>query len=110
MIEKVILDHIKASLDVPVFMEEPESPPKRYILIEKVGGGEKNGLFTATLTLKSYAESLYQAAALNERVKDSARRLNTLDDIGKVTLNSDYSHPDMETKRHRYQAVIDVYF
>ena len=38
MIEKIVLDHLKIVLDVDVFMQRHENPPKEYVRIEQTGG------------------------------------------------------------------------
>lgn len=109
MIEKTILDHLKTELSVPVHLEKPDPAPTKYVLFEKTGSGRSNGLINSTFAFQSYAGSLYEAAALNERVKDAVDSLITLDDISAVKLNSDYNFTDTVTKKYRYQAVYDIY-
>lgn len=108
MIEKIILAYLNKVLDVPVYMECPAQKPDRYVLIEKTGGSEKHHIQTATLALQSYAESLYQAAVLNELLKSAMRDSITLSQISKAALNSDYNYTDTDKKEYRYQAVYDL--
>lgn len=110
MIEKIILDYLSERLTEPVLMEEPEAKPETYVLIEKTGSGETNHIGSATIAVQSYAPSLYEAAALNERVKTAMKSAITMDEIVKVTLNSDYNYTNTASKRYRYQAVFDVIF
>ena len=63
MIEKIILDYLGEHLDVPVWLEEPESPPKSYVLIERTGSQDTDCIETVTFALQSYGESLYEARA-----------------------------------------------
>lgn len=109
MIEKVILDYLKAELAVPVLMEKPDlSLYPRFVLFEKTGSGRSNRLPSSTFAFQSYAESMYQAAVLNDAVKTAVDNLVTLDEIGSVRLNSDYNYTDTNTKKYRYQAVYDI--
>lgn len=110
MIEKIILDYLTDELTEPVYMEEPEAKPVTFVLIEKTGGGKTNHISSATIAVQSYAPSLYEAAALNERVKAAMENAITMDEIVKVTLNSDYNYTNTASKRYRYQAVFDVIF
>lgn len=110
MIEKIILDYLNEELTVPVYMEVPHRPPSVYIVIEKTGGGKSDQLYTAMITLKSYAPTLYQAATLNELVKavmDTAA--DNLDEVSRSQLNSDYNYTNTQTKSYRYQAVYDIW-
>ncbi|NCC60989.1 MAG: hypothetical protein EOM12_08595 [Verrucomicrobiae bacterium] len=108
MIEKTILDFLRTHLTEPVHLEKPTTAPSRYVVFEKTGGRGSNGLLSSTFAFQSYAESLYEAAALNKRVKDAVDNLITLDTIGSVKLNSDYNFTDTITKKYRYQAVYDI--
>lgn len=108
MIELIILNHLKTKLSVPVYLEEPETKPDRYVLFEKTGSGRSNHLGSSTFAFKSYAESLYEAAALNEQTKAAVDSLIELKEIASVRLNSDYNFTDTATKRYRYQAVYDI--
>ena len=108
MIEKIVLDYLNGVLSVPAYLEKPEKPPIRYVLIEKTGSSRENFINTATLALQSYAESLFLASSLNEEVKEAMDNIIVLNDIGKSELNSDYNFTDTTKKKYRYQAIYDL--
>ena len=108
MIEKIILDYLNQELSVPAYMERPESPPEKYVVVEKTGSGKTNQIYAATVAIQSYAPSLYEAAVLNETVKDTMESAVTLSKISRVSLNSDYNYTDTAMKVYRYQAVFDI--
>jgi len=108
MIELTIREHLARILPVPVYLERPSTAPLRYVLLEKTGSGKRNHLPSSVFAFQSYAETLYQAAVLNELVKGAVEQLETLPEIGSVRLNSDYNFTDTTTKQHRYQAVFDI--
>lgn len=108
MIEIVIKEFLDGHLSVPSFLERSEKPPEKYVLFEKTSGGSNNYLPSATFAFQSYAPSLYEAAALNEKLKAAVESMITLDSISKIKLNSDYNFTDTETKEYRYQAVFDI--
>lgn len=108
MIEAVLYEYLKDALYVPVYMEMPKTPPTRFVLLEKTAGGLVNHISSAVLAIQSHAESMYQAAALNETVKAAMLEAVILDDIASVRLNSDYNYTDGTTKDYRYQAVFDI--
>ena len=110
MIEETILDYLNDKLDVPVETERPINEPISYVLIEKTGSGKKNHINNATIALKSYADSLYKAAVLNEKVKEAMEDIINECDISKSELNSDYPFTDVTSKRYRYQAVFDLVY
>lgn len=113
MIEKVICDYLNNcfadnALGISAFMERPANSPASYVLIEKTGGEEENYIKKSTLAIQSIKPSLYEAAVLNESVKDFMRAAISLDSITKVEINSDYNFTDGTTKTYRYQAVFDI--
>ncbi|WP_394271628.1 hypothetical protein [Anaerococcus nagyae] len=110
MIEVIIKNYLDETMDVPVYLEEPRDKPKSYVLFEKTSGGKDDQIRKATIALQSYAESMYEAASLNEKVKEAMDKSIYFIDIGKAKLNSDYNFTDTTTKRYRYQAVYDIAF
>ena len=69
-----------------------------------------NFIDTATVTIQSYAESMFEAAMLNERVKLAMNEITMLSSVSKASLNSDYNFTDTAKKEYRYQAVYDITF
>jgi hypothetical protein len=51
---------------------------------------------------------MFEAATLNEQVKQAVFDSVSLDEITAVSLNSDYNYTDTATKRYRYQAVFVI--
>ena len=107
MIEKIILDYLKAEMDVPVFADQYATETPR-IVIEKTGSSRTNQLDAATFAVQSYADSLYGAAMLNEEVKQVMTDAVNLDAVASVNLNSDYNFTDTTAKSYRYQAVFEI--
>ena len=108
MIEIVIKQFLDKNLTAPIYFEKPANPPKRYVLFEKTSGGEKDHISSSTFAFQSYAESMYEAAKLNEELKRAVKNLIIENDISHIKLNSDYNFTDTTTKEHRYQAVFDI--
>lgn len=108
MIEGIVLEYLKNKLKVPVYMEVPEKPEKRYVIIEKTGASKKDHICSATLAIQSVAESLYEAALLNEQMKEQMESITDETEVSKCELNNDYNYTDTTTKKYRYQAVYDL--
>lgn len=108
MIELVILNYLNEHLSVPSFLEHQKSEPKRFVIFEKTSSSKANYLPSSTFAFQSYTESMYEAAKLNEEVKQVVEEMIELDEISGINLNSDYNYTDIETKRYRYQAVFDI--
>lgn len=108
MIEKIILDYLLEALNVDVYLEKPDNPPERYVLIEKTSNSKENHIYTATFAVQSYAESLFFAAELNGVVINAMDNLVKLKEIGSSKYNTDYNYTDTSKKIYRYQAIYDV--
>ena len=110
MIEKTVLDYMDRELDPPVYMEVPEGEtlPDKYVLLEKTGSRSGDHIRSATFAVQSYAESMEEAAKLNEEVKAAMDGLISLNEVTRSQLNSDYNFTDQQKKIYRYQAVYDV--
>lgn len=105
MIELTVLNYLNDALTVPVKMEVPKNPPKKFVVLEKTGSSRENYLNAATFAVQSYAGSLAEAAALNEEVKAAIDNMIELDAISACRLNSDYNFTDTATERYRYQCI-----
>lgn len=108
MIEIVINQFLNTHLTVPAFLETQEDMPERYVLLEKTSGSKRNHLSSSTFAFQSYAESLYEAAKLNEELKEVVENMIILDEVSMIKLNSDYNYTDTQSKKYRYQAVFDI--
>lgn len=111
MIEKIVLDHLNDNLTgITAYMEEPQNAPESYVVMQKTGSDYIDGIYMATFAVQSYANSMYNAAALNEDVKGIMDTLPEELYITKSTLNSDYNYTDTSKKKYRYQCVYDVIY
>ena len=108
MIEKTILDYMNETASVKAYMERPARKPASFILLEKTGSRRSNKIEQSTITVQSYAPSLYEAATLNEEAKSLMYELVALDNVSAVELNSDYNFTNTADKQYRYQAVFVV--
>lgn len=111
MIEQTILNFLSSKLSAPVKTEIPKNPPDTFCLIERTGGSQAINIKRSTIVVQSYGTSLFEAASLNETMKEamlSSEGLITLNEIITVVLSSDYNYTDTTTKKYRYQAVFEI--
>ncbi len=110
MIEGTVRDFLAERLKITTTLEKPPGPPESYVLIEKTGSREENGLKRATLAVQSVAKTLYGAAELNERVKAEMKALTELTNIFRCHCDTDYNFTDTRTRERRYQAVFHIVY
>lgn len=108
MIEEVIIAHLADCLAVPVSGEVPADPPASFVTVEKTGVGQRNFIYTSTLSVRSWAPSQVAAAALNEAVKVAMADAVQLDEVSRCHLNSDFNDTDTTRNQNRYQAIFSV--
>lgn len=109
MIELIVKKYLSTKLEIPIVFEHQKNLPKEFILIQKTSGTRENFLNSSTIAIQSYGASMFDAAKLNEKIKNLMYDLITTSDVSSVKLNSDYNFTDTETKRYRYQAIFDIY-
>ena len=110
MIEKILYDYLTTEQNLTVYMEQPASKPASFYILEKTAGGQTDKVNQATIVVQSYADTLYNAASMNETVKAAMSEAIELNEVSRVELNSDYNYTDPNTKQYRYQAVFVVTF
>lgn len=114
MIETIVLNYLKdkdlENIGVNVYMEVPEEPPERYIVIEKVGSGRENRIDRARIAVQSISgTSLAEAANINCAVKEAMDLFACESpDIYSCGLETDYNFTNTRTKEYRYQAVFNI--
>lgn len=109
MIEEVLISYLNSlDLSAIVYMEQPKVKPEAFFVVEKTGGGVTNHINESTIAIQSYGKSLYQAASMNEEIKQAMSETVFLDEIASVQINSDYNYTDDNAKQYRYQAVFVI--
>lgn len=112
MIEKIIINHLQAVQELPVYAETPVKPTEEYILIEKTGGVEENHIRQATVAVQSISRvSMLRAAELAEKHREEMLGLAANDRVFRCAVNAGpYNFTDTETKEYKYQTVYDIFY
>jgi hypothetical protein len=111
-IESTVIGFLADRLEVPVSGEVPPGPQKRYVVVERTGGGdEKDGMRRVTLAIRSCAkEDLSAASRLSARVRSVMRRLPELPRVFRCECTREYNFTDIRSKERRYQAVFEILY
>ena len=108
IIEAIVIDYLSSLLEVPVVAESPETEPDSYVRIEKVGRQGKDYIVTDSVAFQSYGATLYEAAALDEKVQELMPGIIKRVDISGIHLVSNYNATDTRKKQYRYQCIFDI--
>lgn len=107
MIEELVIQYLNSVMDVPAYGEVPDfvTDADTYIVVDKSGSQRENRVDAAVVITYSYAPTKFEAAELNEAVKEAMLNIDSLDTISAVRLNSDGNATDDQIKNYRYQCV-----
>lgn len=107
MIEELVIQYLNSVMDVPAYGEVPDfvTDADTYIVVDKSGSQRENHVDAAVVITYSYAPTKFEAAELNEAVKEALLNIDSLDTISAVRLNSDGNATDDQIKNYRYQCV-----
>lgn len=109
MIELDIMAYLAEKSGVSAYLEEPDDPPSRYILVERTGHSGDDKLAGCLIIAQSYAPSLLEAAELSTLARKAMYRVrDELPHITRCECTGDYNFTDEQTHRYRYQAVFDI--
>lgn len=111
MIEATIRKYLEDNLDnIPVLMEFPKNPPKKFIVMQLADGGKVNHIDAATFFLTVYANSLYEAAEVNEDVIDLLNDAISIPGITKSMLGQNQSGTDSANHLYTYNLTFNFYY
>lgn len=106
---KEFLDVEFAEEQIGVYLEVPENTPSTFIVLQLIERGKENYINAATLEFRSYAPSKFEAATLDEKVREAMEKLNETTDIS-ARLGGGNDNPDTVLKRYRYRCYYNLYF
>lgn len=94
---------------VDVYLETPETLPASFIVFRLADRGKENQINAVTLEMMSYAPSKYEAALLDEKLRDAMDNIITLPDIS-CRFGGGNDSPDTSLKKYRYRCYYNLYY
>ena len=110
MIEVALRDYLSDNMDVPVLMEHPKTSRKKFILLQLADAGQINHIDAATFFINVYADSLYDAAELKEKVKDLLLNATSLSGVTKSSLGQEQAATDSANHLYQYNLTFNFYY
>ena len=107
MIEESIQNYLREN-GFPCYMSVPENPSGNVCVLDKTGSGCEDSVFRATLAVQSYGKTKYNAAQLSHQVVQAMLDADSLPEVVRCDLVTDYDFPDTTRKLPRYQAVFEL--
>lgn len=111
MIEVTLRNYLESNLDgIKVFMEQPKTPPKKYVLLRLTDGGRIHHIDAATFFVDVIAQDLYSAAALRDLVKDLLFDAVHLDGITHSSIGGERADTDSANHVYVYELTFNFYY
>lgn len=109
MIETTVKTYLDTALEgIPIHLETPNDTSGKFIVFQVIERGKENLINEATLEFRSYADSKYDAAVLDESLRGAMEDLNQSDITTKLGGGNDDT--DETLKKYRYRCYYNLYY
>ena len=108
LIEPIVLNYLKANMDVPIYPDMPDNLPHKFVLFTIVDRGRKNFIDQVTIEFHSYAETKLDAAEIDERVRMLMEDIIFLPEIAASRLGGGNDLNDPQIDRYRYRCYFNL--
>jgi len=110
MIETTIKDYLDTALvGIPIRLEIPKNMPEKFVVLHIIDRGRDNFIESVTMEFDSYADSKYEAAILDESLREAIDTMNETSDISCKFSGGDDSN-DTTYKKYRYRCYYNLYY
>ena len=111
MIETTIKQYLSDNLEgIPVVMERPKKPVRKYILLQLADAGRKNHIDAATFFITIIADNYHEAASLRDKVKDLLFNAVILPCISHADMGSESGSTDSSNYVYQYDLTFNFYY
>lgn len=110
MILELVKKYLEENMNIPVHMEIPADPPKKYLTIQKLDGGKTNQVKAITLSIEAYDESKYKASMLSDKVEEQMESLGESDKVFSCKLGGGGDDTDSISKKYRFETIWNIYY
>lgn len=110
IIEPIILDYLKNELDIDaVFFEIPSPIPETFVTIELINRSKTDHIESVTLEFMSYAPTMFEAATLDEKVRDAMDCAVILDEVMSSKCGGGNNSTNTAIKKYCYRSYYNLY-
>lgn len=110
MIERIVIEYLIKTLNIPTYAEKPNKNPNEYIVIKNIDSGRSNQIDAVTFSIMSYAQTLDKALELNTRVKNAMYDIVSLENVSSCKLGGGGQRIDTQTKTYAYESIFNIYY
>lgn len=110
MIERKVIEYLIKKTGIPTYAEKPNKNPDEYIVIKNIDNGRTDCIDAVTISIMSYAQTLDNALALNQKVKNAMYDIVALENISKCKLGGGGQRIDTQSKTYAYESIFNIYY
>ena len=82
--------------------------PEEFVTVELTGGNYETNINFPLVTIKAWSKTRLDASVLASKLIADLKKLNELNGIARVEINSHYHNPDSDSRMECYQIVINL--
>lgn len=110
IIEKIVLDYLTETLSAPVVIETPTADLTEYVIFRLYDSGKENHINSATIEFECYSDSKYNAATLDEKLREAMENIVVLNEISASKFGGGSDENDSELNRYRYRSFFNLFY
>ena len=105
-ITQAVVQYLGRCLPNPVSAEIPERAAGEFVVVAKLGGGEKNRISESSVRISCYADSLANAENLSGEVQAAMDNMVFLPEVSAVEYGGDYNAT--ENKKYCFEVMYTI--
>lgn len=109
LIEQTVKSYLDETLERNVYLEMPNNMPNVFVVFHIVDRGKVDQINAATLEFYSYAPSKYEAAMLDETLREVMDEIAAYRDVS-CRFGGGNDDFDMQYKKYRYRCYYNLYY
>lgn len=110
LIEQTVIEYLQSELNLnEIYPEIPNPIPEKFVILQVVDRKYTDKINSVTVELLSYATSKYEAAVLDENVREAMNDIIKLDNIS-CRFGGGNDNPDTTLKIPRYRCYFNLFY
>ena len=106
-VEQAVIKYLTEK-NYSAYADVPNPMPASFVTVERTGGGDRDRIDRATLAVQCWAGGRKVAADMADDVRTVLEELTGTRGFGAVSVTSLYNWPDAQSRKARYQLVVDA--
>lgn len=110
LIEQTVLEYLQEALDMTdIYLEIPREIPDAFVVFRITDRDLRDQINGVTVEFSSYADTKYNAAVLDNQVREAMLDINSIPSIS-CRFGGGNDNPDTTLKLPRYRCYFNLYY